>query len=383
MLRAKLPLLALALSSLMTPVVVNAGAPDPSQEARQLIDELGLSAADNPVSGEKGWRPQRVVISLPQWMSDRAPDLEQQLREVAGEASLHIVRDPRFAVTEEDLAGADAFMSFCNPASVMKADSSLRWFHNYFVGMDRCAGLPDEVLDRVVFSNNKRLSGPTIAEHTVAMMLSLARGLPAYSRAQAENRWDRSVADRPPFGELKGKTLFVVGLGGIGTEVAWRGHGLGMNVIALRHSSREGPDYIDYVGLSPELHELAARADVIVNALPLTRQTTGLFDQAFFAAAKPGAMFLSVGRGKSTVTDDLVESLKSGRLYGAGLDVTDPEPLPADSPLWQLPNVIITPHTSASGGDSYRRTAIIAVENLRRYIAGEPLLNVVNMRAGY
>jgi phosphoglycerate dehydrogenase-like enzyme len=280
---------------------------------------------------------------------------------------LHIVRDPRFAVTEEDLAGADAFMSFCNPVSVMKADSSLRWFHNYFVGMDRCAGLPDEVLDRVVFSNNKRLSGPTIAEHTVAMMMSLARGLPAYSRAQAENRWDRSVADRPPFGELKGKTLFVVGLG----------------VIALRHSSREGPDYVDYVGLSPELHELAARADVIVNALPLTSQTTGLFDQAFFAAAKPGAMFLSVGRGKSTVTDDLVEALKSGRLYGAGLDVTDPEPLPADSPLWQMPNVIITPHTSASGGDSYRRTAIIAVENLRRYIAGEPLLNVVNMRAGY
>ena len=126
-----------------------------------------------------------------------------------------------------------------------------------------------------------------------------------------------------------------------------------------------------------------AEADVVVNALPLTDETAGLFDKAFFAAMPQGAMFLSVGRGKSTVTADLIAALESGHLFGAGLDVTDPEPLPAESPLWQLPNVIITPHTSAAGVDSIRRGAAIAVENLRRYAAGEALLNEVNMAAGY
>jgi phosphoglycerate dehydrogenase-like enzyme len=131
------------------------------------------------------------------------------------------------------------------------------------------------------------------------------------------------------------------------------------------------------------LPKLAAQADVVVNALPLTPDTTGLFDADFFKAVKPGAIFISVGRGASTDTDALVAALQSGQLYGAGLDVTDPEPLPGDSPLWQLDNVIITPHVSGAGGNSWGRVALVAVENLRRYVAGEPLLNVVDMRAGY
>jgi phosphoglycerate dehydrogenase-like enzyme len=156
-----------------------------------------------------------------------------------------------------------------------------------------------------------------------------------------------------------------------------------MRVIATRRSSREGPDFVDRVGLGSELLTLAAQAQVVVNALPLTDETRGLFDAEFFRTLPEGAIFITVGRGASTVTADLVAALESGRLYGAGLDVTDPEPLPAESPLWQMPNVIITPHVSASGGDSQRRGAAIAVENLRRYVAGERLLNPVDMAAGY
>ncbi|WP_238946739.1 NAD(P)-dependent oxidoreductase [Seongchinamella unica] len=170
--------------------------------------------------------------------------------------------------------------------------------------------------------------------------------------------------------------LFLPGLFALGA-------GPGPEAIATRNSSRSGPDFVSYVGLSDELHTLAGRADVVVNALPLTPETTGLFDKAFFAAVKPGALFVSVGRGKSTVTADLIAALESGRVYGAGLDVTDPEPLPEQSPLWRMPNVIVTPHSSAAGGDSLRRGAIIAAENLRRYVAGEALLNTVNMQAGY
>ena len=185
------------------------------------------------------------------------------------------------------------------------------------------------------------------------------------------------------FGELTGKTMLVAGLGGIGTEVAKRAHGLGMRVIATRNSSREGPDYVDYVGLAHELNTLAAEADVVVNALPLTNETTYIFDEEFFDAMKSDSIFVSVGRGKSTVTADLISALESGKLYGAGVDVTDPEPLPADSELWNMDNVIITPHIASNGGLSVDRYKVVVLENLRRYVAGEKMLSPVDLSRGY
>ena len=179
-----------------------------------------------------------------------------------------------------------------------------------------------------------------------------------------------------------GKTMLVVGLGGIGTETAKRAAALGMIVYATRNSSREGPDYVEYVGLSDELFELAAKADVIVNALPLTAATQGLFNSDFFDAVKPGAYFINVARGASVVTDDLMAALDSGQLAGAGLDVTDPEPLPPDHPLWRMQNVIITPHVAGVARTLERHQAV-AQENLRRFIAGDALLNVVDPARGY
>jgi phosphoglycerate dehydrogenase-like enzyme len=181
---------------------------------------------------------------------------------------------------------------------------------------------------------------------------------------------------------IAGKTMLVVGLGGIGTEVARRAAALDMRVIGTRRSSREGPEFVDYVGLSDELLELAAEADFIANTLPLTAETTGLLDEKFFNAAKRGAILLNVGRGRTVVTDDLVAALESGQIGGAGLDVTDPEPLPADHPLWQMDNVLITPHVAGRGGARVRH-GILLKENLRRFAAGEALLNVVDPELGY
>jgi len=359
---------------------VHAGVDGPSSEATRIIEEFGLREAAQPISEHPSWNPRRVVVSLPQSFATRLPDLEQTLKTIAAGVDLYFDRSENFVLTPEVLAGTDAILSICNPVTMGNASDSLLWFHNYRVGIDRCTGLPDEQINGRVFSNSKRLSGPAIAEHSIAMMLSLARGLPAYSRADT---WDRSLASKMTFGELKGKTMLVVGLGGIGSQIAWRAHGLGMQVLAIRNSSREGPDYVNQVGLPDELHTLAARADVVVNALPLTEKTQGIFNQGFFAAVKPGAMFISVGRGQSTVTADLTAALQSGQLHSAGLDVTDPEPLPAESPLWQMDNVLITPHISSTGQGSISRMAIIAAENLRRYLAGEPLLNLVDMQAGY
>ena len=181
---------------------------------------------------------------------------------------------------------------------------------------------------------------------------------------------------------VAGKKLLVAGLGGIGAEVARLGAALGMSVSGTRNSSRSGPDYVEYVGLSHELLALAAEADVVVNALPLTDGTDGLMDEEFFAAIKPGAIFVNVGRGKTVVTDALIAALESGAVSGAGLDVTDPEPLSSDSALWTRDDVIITPHVAGAGGE-LERHAVLLRENLRRYIAGDRLLNVVDPKKGY
>jgi len=222
-----------------------------------------------------------------------------------------------------------------------------------------------------------------MAEHVIAMMMAFARGLHFYIPERMAGRWTRDLPAPGRMLTLEGKTVLVVGLGGIGTEVARRAHALGMRVVATRASGREGPAFVSYVGLSDELHKLAGEADFIVNTTPLTPATTGMFDAKFFAAARPGAFFLNVGRGKSVVQADLIAALRSGRLAGAGLDVTDPEPLPSDSPLWQMQNVILTPHVSADSDLGNEVRYAIGIENLRRYVAGEKMLSVVDLGKGY
>jgi phosphoglycerate dehydrogenase-like enzyme len=224
-----------------------------------------------------------------------------------------------------------------------------------------------------------------MAEHAIALMLALARALPVYGIEQANGEWTRGFRERRAENlvELEGKTLLVVGLGGIGTEVADRAHGLAMRVIATRNSSREGPSYVEYVGLADEYLTLAARADVVVNATPLTPETRGMFDAAFFDAMQDHAFFINIGRGESVVTDALVAALVAGKLGGAGLDVTDPEPLPPGHPLWSMENVIITPHVATSSDVRSERTVTLVVENLRRYLRGDRLLSVVDLARGY
>ena len=177
--------------------------------------------------------------------------------------------------------------------------------------------------------------------------------------------------------------MFVVGLGGIGTEIARRGHGLGMRVIATRRSSRTGPEFVEYVGLSHELLDLAKQANVVVNALPLTKETRGIFDRDFFEVLPEGALFVNIGRGESVNTNDLITALESGQLAGAGLDVTEPEPLPDGHKLWTMPNVILTPHVANSSDLLDWRADLVAWENLRRYVRGDRMLNIVDLEAGY
>jgi phosphoglycerate dehydrogenase-like enzyme len=203
-------------------------------------------------------------------------------------------------------------------------------------------------------------------------------------RNQDKKKWLPQAVASSQLRTLDGKTILVVGLGGIGTHVARVAHGLGMRVVATRRSnSGTAPKFVDHVALSDELVGLATHADLIVNCLPLTCATRGLFDANFFSSVKRGALFVNVGRGASVVTDDLTEALRRGQLGGVALDVTDPEPLPSAHPLWRMPNVVITPHIAGKGGDTEVREWLIAHENLRRYAAGERMLSVIDRTNGY
>ena len=345
--------------------------------AAELIARFNLHEAEQPVRELPGWMPPRRVVAFMPRSLAVGEDPVGQLRAAARGAEIVPVHD--VAALPAALDGADVLLGFCN-ASTLAAGAGLRWIQNYYVGVEDCLGVPAFGQRRILLTNSKQLSGPQIAEHVMALVLGLGRGLGHHVRAQQRAEWDER---RIPMRELGGRTMLVVGLGGIGTEVAERAHGLGMRVIATRSSGRDGPDYVEYVGLAPELNALAARADVVVNCTPLTPATTGLFDSRFFAAMKPGGYFVNIGRGASVVTADLVAALRSGQVGGAGLDVTEPEPLPADSPLWAMENVIITPHVAGTSDQAQGRIWTLVVENLRRYTAGERMLNVVDPVKGY
>jgi phosphoglycerate dehydrogenase-like enzyme len=265
----------------------------------------------------------------------------------------------------------------------LAAARKLAWVQAMSAGVDRYVGMPglgDE--ERIVLTNLRAVHGPAIADHVFAMLLQLTRDLRFHLANQEHGTWGREGSSRRPIA-LQGRTLLVVGIGGIGAEVARRGRGFGMRVIATRRSDAPAPDFVERVGKPEELLALLPEADVVVACVPLTDETTGLFDRRAFAAMKPGAYFVNIARGRVADTEALLEALRSGTLAGACLDVTDPEPLPADHPLWRLPNVVITPHVASDAELTDDRARELLRENLRRFGAGLPLLNVVDKRAGY
>lgn len=369
---AALCMLALAVTALPGEAQERDGACPLCDDGPALIERFGLREARDPVRERAGWGPPMRIVIDPY-----AGEMVEAVRMMAPGAEVIALTDR--SETLDAIRGADIYVGGCSSA-VIDAGTDLKWIQLPWVGAERCAGNPDVAARDILVTNGQRLSGPQIADHVIAFMLSFARGLPRYAAQQAEGGWSRGQS---VYWEVEGKTVLVVGLGGIGTEVAKRANGLGMRVLATRNSRREGPEFVEYVGLAHEAQELAARADVVVNTTPLTDDTRGMFNATFFDAMRPSAYFISVGRGASTVTDDLVAALESGSIAGAGLDVTDPEPLPRGHPLWSMPNVLLTPHSAADSDLQARRIRVLFVENLRRYVAGERMLSVVDLARGY
>jgi len=343
-----------------------------------LIERFELREGRTPVRERDDWVvPRRIAVA--------DPALAEFIRPLVPEAEVIGVDGLRnFAAMARAVEGAEILIGLCSP-EVIERGRALRWIQLLNAGADSCTAVPAVAERGLLVTNLQRIQGPHMADHAMALMLALARSLPQYGRDQVAGYWSRGLrgVGELQILELERKTLLVVGLGGIGTEVARRGAGLGMRVIATRNSARTGPEFVDYVGLADEVEALAEQADVIVNSTPLTDATREMFDADFFAHMQPHAYFINIGRGESVVTDDLVDALTAGGLAGAGLDVTVPEPLPAAHPLWQMPNVILTPHIATRSDLRDERTAILVAENLRRYLRGDALVSEVNLARGY
>ena len=354
--------------------MLTCGLANAQSDLEKLIEQTGIEAGPVAMRDVPGWRaPKKIVVY-------GGFDIDDDLQGIVPGIEFVNANSESHAIAEA--ADADAIIGRCSN-NLVNAAPHATWVQVTSAGVERCMATDRIVSGEVILSNMQKMSSPVIAEHVIAMTLSLARSLPQYINEMETGVWQKRQSDLPAsMQSIGGKTMLVVGLGGIGTEVARRAAALDMRVIGTRRSSREGPDFVEYVGLSDELLKLAAGADFIVNALPITAETTGIFNAEFFRTAKQGAHFINVGRGKSVVTNDLVAALRSGQLAGAALDVTDPEPLPADHALWQMDNVIITPHVSSNGGNSIRHMIVLR-ENLRRFVAGEALLNVVDPALGY
>jgi phosphoglycerate dehydrogenase-like enzyme len=262
-------------------------------------------------------------------------------------------------------------------AEVVAGLPGLRWVHATSAGAGeqvRRAGLPAEALERVAITTSSGVHAVPLAEFAIFGLLAVAKDLPRLIEDQRARAWPEI---RQPFRELSGQTLFLVGLGEIGREVARLGKALGMRTVGFRRTEGPPPEWVDEIHGPQRLAELAGRADAMVVSLPLTDQTAGLIDRATIERLPPGCIFVNIGRGAVVDEPALIDALRDRRIAGAVLDVFATEPLPADSSLWTLPNVLVTPHAAALSARENERITELFVDNLRRYLDGRPLRNLV------
>ncbi len=261
----------------------------------------------------------------------------------------------------------------------LAAAKQLRWIQWTAAGVENILW-PELVESPVVLTNMQRIYAPVISESAMGLLLALNRGLPQYVVQARQHEWKALEG----LNEISGSTMGVVGLGGIGTATAYRAHyGFGMKILAVDPKPLPKPHFVAELHSVDWLHQMVPQVDVLVCAAPHTPISEKMLNQSVFRAMKPSAYFINVSRGKLVDTPALIRALKEGWIAGAGLDVAYKEPLPPDDPLWDAPNLIITSHSSGFSPKVLGRRMELFSENVRRYVAGLPLLNVVDKRRGY
>ncbi|MDX3905927.1 MAG: D-2-hydroxyacid dehydrogenase [Pigmentiphaga sp.] len=302
---------------------------------------------------------QRALESFPGLDLVICEDLSE-VAPIAAQADALILSDPRGAPGREI------------SAAIKQPGSKVRWVQLLSAG---AAGLlAHGVPAHVVVTNQGGAVAPAVAEHGMAMMLGMARRIADICERSARHEWNKEFS--PPLVSLEGKTLAIVGFGNIGAQLAKRAAGFDMKVIGLSRSLPASP--LAEMRPMEALDEALAQADVVALCIASSPATRHIMNAQRFAAIKPGAFFINLTRGETVDQDALSEALTSGRLASAFIDVTEPEPLPPDHPLWDAPNLFISPHTAGAGSvHTGRRIADVVSENLRRFMGGEPLLHMV------
>ena len=301
---------------------------------------------------------------------------KQRIRSVAEDVSLLEFDSQGEAL--EAMPEVDVVLGGITPELLARADR-LRWVQTGGAGVDGTL-FPEFVASDVLLTSAKGTVGVHLAEHAMALLLGLTRGI---AHAVRKHGWDQRMPIRDASWELMGRTLGVVGLGGTGLHMAALASGFGMRVIAVDPEDVDLPAHVESCWKMDRFHDLLMESDVVGVCAPLTPETEGMFDRAAFAAMQDHALLINVTRGRIVDEASLMEALEGGQIGGAGLDVTPREPLPLDHPLWNMDNVIVTPH--ASGGSPARdgRLVDLFCDNLRRFIDGAPMLSVIDKHKGY
>ena len=286
---------------------------------------------------------------------------------------------PGQPVTQEDVDWAQVILGNV-PAAMLHGSPALEWLQTNSAGVEAYIQ-PGVLAGDTLLTNATGAYGLAIAEHMLGMLLELFKKLELYRDAQKSGAWQSQGAVKAVYGS----TVLVLGMGDIGGEFAARCKALGAKVIGVRRSPRPCPEYADEVHLLEDLDSLLPQADVVAVTLPGTDATRGLMSRERLAKMKEGAVLLNVGRGFIVDTEALCDALESGHLSGAGVDVTDPEPLPPTHRLWNIPTAVVTPHISGFYHlwETHERIVGIFLENLRHFQAGEPLRNLVDFATGY
>jgi len=335
--------------------------------------------------------PKKVVVVIPEeW--DRHEERIAFLQPVAPGVELIPVRDRRDALDRGVLEDAQAVIGLgCAASTVAAIGPEVQWVQSGSVGVAGCftSGNPPGETNRILRERNivttslRGMTARAIAQHSLTLILSLIGGMDVHDERQGNHVWGRTqtdvVKDKNLDREFQDHTLLVVGLGSLGTEVGRLAHILGMRVIATRNSSRTGPSFVDYVGLSDEMHTLAAEADVVFASVPNTPDTQEMFDKDFFDAMKETAYLVSLVRLPVVNWDDLKDALRTGSIAGFATDDLPQE----DFELWDMPRVIVTPHVSDYSNRYRDNQFLLFRENLRRYVLGDRMLNVVDLDRGY
>jgi phosphoglycerate dehydrogenase-like enzyme len=311
----------------------------------------------------------------PEWFAER---LRREFPQV------EVVRLTKYDGAQQELADAEIAFTFSLRPEQFRATRRLRWIHSPAAAVHQFL-FPELVNSDVILTNAREVHGPVVAEQVIAMIFALAKRIPQDVRFQQQCVWGQEIIWEQYRGprELAGATLGLVGYGSIGSNVARHAANLGMRVICVRRRASEKPEFVDEVLPSSALDQMLAVADYVVLAAPVTAETQHMIGREQLSEMKGDACLINVGRGPLIDEPALIEALHEKRIGGAALDVFDKEPLPSDSPLWQVENLLITPHTAGMTQKLWERHYALFSENLRRYLSGQPLRALVDKKGGY